>query len=67
MVIKPGTIVILVDDDDIIKEFKEKTQGENAGRFTVSLTNYGQVVKSGWGEYPSNDVKDEVEKKYGGS
>ena len=59
--------VILVDDEDIIKEFKEKTQGENAGKFTISLTEYGQVVKSGWGEYPPNDVKDEMEKKYGGS
>jgi len=59
--------VILVDDEDIIKEFKEKTQGENAGKFTMNLTKYGQVVKSGWGEYPPNDVKDEMEKKYGGS
>jgi len=59
--------VILVDDEDIIKEFVQKTQGENAGRFTINLNNFGQVVKSGWGKYPPNDVKDEMEKKYGGS
>ena len=59
--------VVVVDDEDIIKEFKQKTQGENAGKFTINITNYGQVVKSGWGEYPPNDVKDEMEKKYGGS
>ena len=59
--------VVLVDDEEIIQKFVEKTQGENAGKHSVNLEEYGQVVKSGWGEYPPNDIKDEMEKKYGGS
>ena len=59
--------LLIVDDDDIIDQFKDHTQGPNAGKHTINCNNYGQVVKSGWGEVPPNDVKDWMEKNYGAS
>ena len=56
--------VVLVDDDEVVKKFKERTQGSSAGKNTLNLQDYGQVVKSGWGEDPPNEVVDEVERKY---
>ena len=59
--------LLLVDDDNIIDQFKEQTQGTNAGKHTVDCNNYGQVLKSGWGESPPNDVKEWMENNYGAS
>ena len=59
--------VLLVDDEETIKKFKEQTQGANAGQHTIDVTNYGQVLKSGWGRDPPNDVKDWMEENYGAS
>lgn len=59
--------LLLVDDDDIIDQFKEQTQGTDAGKHTINCNNYGQVLKSGWGESPPNDVKEWMEKNYGAS
>ena len=59
--------LLIVDDDDIIDQFREQTQGTNAGKHTINCNNYGQVLKSGWGEEPSNDVKEWMEKNYGAS
>ena len=59
--------VLLVDDDETIRKFKELTQGPNAGKHTVDISNFGQVLKSGWGYDPPNDVKDWMEENYGGS
>ena len=56
--------VVLVDDDEIVRKFKERTQGSGAGKNTLNLQDYGQVVKSGWGEDPPNEIVDEVERKY---
>ena len=53
--------VLLVDDQDTIDKFKELTQGENAGKNTIKLSDYGQVLKSGWGEEPPNDVIEWIE------
>ena len=53
--------VLLVDDQDTIDKFEELTQGENAGKNTLNLKNYGKVLKSGWGEEPPNDVKEWIE------
>ena len=58
---------VLVDDEETIRQFKELTQGENAGKNTVNVEDYGQVVKSGFGRDPPNDVKDWMEEHYGGS
>ena len=53
--------VLLVDDQDTIDKFKELTQGENTGKNTINVRNYGQVLKSGWGEEPPQDVKEWIE------
>ena len=57
--------VLLVDDEETIRKFKELTQGANAGKHRVDLTNFGQVVKSGWGRDPPNDAKEWMREKYG--
>lgn len=59
--------LLLVDDDETIDKFRERTQGPNAGKHTISCEDYGQVLKSGWGADPPNDVKDWMEKNYGAS
>ena len=59
--------VLLVDDDETICKFRDQTQGENAGKHTIDINNYGQVLKSGWGKDPPNDVKDWMQKTYGAS
>ena len=59
--------VLVVDDEETLQIFKEKTQGENAGKHTVNVADYGQVLKSGWGEKPPNDVKEWMMENYGAS
>ena len=49
--------LLLVDDPETIRTFKEKTQGENAGIQTTALSDYGVVLKSGWGQEPPQEVK----------
>ena len=51
--------VLLVDDEDTIKAFHEKVK---AG--TVDVADYGEVLKSGWGENPPNEIKDWVDKNF---
>ena len=48
----------MVDDEETIRQFVEKTHGDNAGKHTVNVADYGQVLKSGWGEEPPNEVKE---------
>ena len=50
-----------------IRKFVEVTQGANAGKNTVSMDDYGQVLKSGWGRDPPNDVKEWMQKNYDAS
>ena len=59
--------VLLVDDEETISKFVELTQGANAGKKTVSMDDYGQVLKSGWGQDPPNDVKEWMQKNYDAS
>ena len=56
--------VLLVDDEETIKIFKEKTQGEAAGTQSIDVNSFGQVLKSGWGKEPPNQVRDWIEKNY---
>ena len=53
--------VLLVDDEETIRIFKEKTAG---GSESIDVANYGQVLKSGWGKDPPNDVRDAIVGKY---
>lgn len=53
--------VLLIDDQDIIDKFKELIHGENACKHTIKFSDYGQVLESGWGEEPPNNVKEWIE------
>ena len=56
--------LLLVDDEDTIRIFKDKTQGDNAGKHTTNLEDYGKVIKKGFGKDPPNEVKEWIEKNY---
>ena len=51
--------VLLVDDEDTIDKFKEATKGGN-----VDVQDYGQILESGRGKDPPNEVVDRIHKKY---
>ena len=53
--------VLLVDDEDTVKAFHEKVK-----EGTVDVANYGEVLKSGWGENPPNEIKDWIDKNFQG-
>jgi hypothetical protein len=53
--------ILLDNDAEKIRDFIHKI---NAGKPTISLTNYGTIRKSGLGKDPPQDVKDWIE-KYG--
>ena len=57
----------LVDDEETVRKFTELTQGENAGIHTINIEDYGQVIKSGFGHDPPNDVKEWMQKNYSAS
>ena len=57
--------VLLVDDEETIRIFKERTQGPNSGKYTVNVNDYGQVLKSGFGQDPPNEVKEWMKENYG--
>ena len=44
--------IVVVDDQDTIDKFLEKVASGN-----VNVDDYGQVLESGWGQDPPNDVK----------
>ena len=56
--------VLLVDDEETIRIFKEKTRGENAGKHSINLEDYGQVIKSGWGQDPPDKEKQWLKDHY---
>ena len=56
--------VLVVDDEETIKLFEEKVQGEAAGSGIINLESFGQVLKSGFGKEPPNQVRDRIEKEY---
>ena len=57
--------LLLVDDEETVEKFTERTQGPNSGKYTVNCNDYGQVLKSGFGTDPPNDVKEWMENNYG--
>ena len=58
--------LLLVDDEETIRIFKEKTQGELKGKLNIDLTDFGQVLKSGFGEEPPKSVQDWITRTYSG-
>ena len=62
---RPAWCYVLLDDDaEKIKEFIHKTQGENAGKYTMKYEDYGTVLMSGWGKGPSQKDKDWMKENY---
>ena len=51
--------VLLKDDESIISEFEGKVKSG-----TVDVEKYGEILKSGFGQDPPNEVKDSIEKNY---
>ena len=57
---QPAWHYVLVEDDaDTENKFMAKLA---SGR--IDVADYGQVLKSGWGQYPLYEVIDEIEKGY---
>ncbi len=51
--------VLVVDDEETIRAFKAALKDD-----IIHLNRYGQILKSGWGKIPPNEVTDEIEKQY---
>ncbi len=56
---RPAWHYILVPKDKEI-ELKKQKAGTN-----IDVADYGKIVKSGWGEDPSDEIKREIEEEYG--
>ena len=52
--------VLLDDNEEVQKKFRDKV----ASGGVVDVADYGQVLKSGWGRDPPNEVRHEVDKEY---
>ena len=53
--------VLLDDDEEVQKKFRDKVA---SGGGVVDVADYGQVLKSGWGRDPPNEVRHEIDKEY---
>ena len=51
--------LLLVDDEEAIDMFNAKMKSG-----AVDVADYGQVLKSGWGQDPPDEVREWIEKKY---
>ena len=54
--------VLVVDDQETITKFKEALSSGH-----LDVADYGQVLESGWGKDPPNDVKEKIDKTYNGT
>lgn len=53
--------VLLCDDDQKTAEFRKKLM---SGNESVQIADYGLLLKRGWGDNPTNEIKDWFEKEY---
>ena len=51
--------VLLVNDEDSIEAFHKKVK-----EGTVDVADYGEVLKSGWGKDPPNEIKDWIDQNF---
>ncbi len=49
-----------MDDDETILRFIEKMQGEESGKHTINPSDYGEILKSSWGEDVPDGVMESV-------
>ena len=52
---------MLVDDEDTIAAYKEALNQQDDG---INVENYGQILESGYGEEPPNEVTDRIQRMY---
>ena len=50
--------VLLVDDEEMIDMFNAKNSD------IIDVADYGQILKSGWGQEPPDEVREWIKKKY---
>ena len=48
----------------LIDQFKLPIFKEDLKKPTIDVADYGEVLESGWGENPPEDVVDRIKKKY---
>ena len=53
--------LLLVDDEETIRIFKDRTTGENAGKKNIDVDNYGLILKSGLGQEPPTEAQQWIE------
>lgn len=53
--------VLLSDDDEKMAEFRRKLL---SGTELVEIADYGLLLEKGWGDNPTNEIKDWFEKEY---
>ncbi len=58
--------ILLDNDPETTRIFKEKTQGEQGGTEDANLGDYGEILKSGSGEEPPQEVKDWITRVHKG-
>ena len=52
--------VLLVDDEEMIDMFNANAKNSDI----IDVADYGQVLKSGWGQEPPDEVREWIKKKY---
>jgi len=52
--------LLVVDDDETIEMFHAKIRSGN-----IDVNDFGEVIKSGWGQDPPNEVREWIDQKYG--
>jgi tetratricopeptide (TPR) repeat protein len=57
---KPAWHYVLIEDEEKYRELKKQVSGTN-----IDVTDYGMIVRSGWGIDPSKSIKDQIEEEYG--
>ena len=62
----PAWYYILLDDDaEKTRDFIDKIQGDNVGKYKVNMEDYGTILKCGLGADPPQDAKDWMMEKCG--
>ncbi len=57
---QPWCYLLLVDDEETIREFHDKFKN---GQLS-NVGNYGEILKSGWGEEPPEKTQEWIEEHY---
>ena len=57
-------LLLVTDDDEIVLQFVEKTQGKNQAQYNIDCSKYGEILKSGLGKGPSEKEVRSVLEKY---